>query len=142
MVDNCAICGCRLHRRGHYAEPTAEGRSHATKHHYVAKRFFGRSENRTPLFPRCPWNIEGRTGEFCYDCHEELLHNPVFLPKDVDGFRELVELRNLNETVKTGSRRRLAKRVRLLHEVLECGLAVVLEAEKQKRAPQDSRYRD
>ena len=35
-----------LHRDGDYAKPNIKGRSHATKHHYVAERFFGRSSNR------------------------------------------------------------------------------------------------
>ena len=39
MTNYCAICGCRLHRGGEYATPTTEGRSQATKHHYVAERF-------------------------------------------------------------------------------------------------------
>jgi len=47
MSENCAICGCELHRtRDTYARATIEGRSHATKHHFVAERFFGRSSNR------------------------------------------------------------------------------------------------
>jgi len=87
MKSNCAICGCKIHRGGQYATPTIEGRSHATKHHYVAKRFFDRSANRRseqrkPIFSECPWNIEGETNEFCYECHEELLHNPVLLPSN------------------------------------------------------------
>jgi hypothetical protein len=48
----------------------------------VAERFFGRSNNRRGtqrdrVFEECPWGIEGQTAVFCYDCHEELLHNPV-----------------------------------------------------------------
>jgi hypothetical protein len=39
-----------------------------------AERFFGR------IFDKCPWGVEGDTTILCYDCHEELLHNPVFLP--------------------------------------------------------------
>jgi len=46
MLEHCAICGCQLHRtKDTYARPTVEGRSHATSHHYVAERFFGRSTN-------------------------------------------------------------------------------------------------
>jgi hypothetical protein len=43
MTEKCAICGCELHRiAGTYARPTVEGRSHASKHHFVSERFFGR----------------------------------------------------------------------------------------------------
>ena len=45
-IENCAICGCQLHRQGDYAKPTIKGRSHATKHHFIAECFFGRSANR------------------------------------------------------------------------------------------------
>jgi hypothetical protein len=87
----CSLCGCRLHRtRDTYARPTIAGRSHATEHHYVAERFFGRSSNRkgdprTPIFEICPWSLEGKMSEFCYECHEQLLHNPVFTLADIDG---------------------------------------------------------
>jgi hypothetical protein len=55
-----------------------------TSHHYVAERFFGRSKNRRgqireAIFPECPWDYEKRTVVLCYECHEELIHNPVFL---------------------------------------------------------------
>ena len=134
MIGRCAICGCRLHRGGEYAQPTIKGRSHATKHHYVAERFFGRSANRPgeqrdQIFGVCPWGFEGRTEVFCYECHEELVHNPVFLPEDIGGFAELVRLRNLNEEEKTESREDLAGRIQLLHEIAETGIRVLLEAE-------------
>src|SRR5438034_11356030 len=88
MAEACAICGCQLHRtRDTYATATIEGRSHASKHHFVAERFFGRSTNRRGtktegLFNACPWGREGESEVFCYECHEELLHNPVLLPWD------------------------------------------------------------
>src|SRR5947199_4947382 len=59
--NKCALCGCALIRKpGVYALPTVEGRSHATKHHLVAERFFGRSANRKgeqreSVFTNCPW---------------------------------------------------------------------------------------
>lgn len=127
MNECCAICGCRVHREGGYAEPTVEGRSHATKHHYVAERFFGRSANRRgtqrePIFATCPWGLEGKNGLFCYECHEELLHNPVFLPEDIARFAQLVRQRGLSEESKTDDRGKTARRITLLHEVIACGL--------------------
>ena len=138
MKNKCAICGCKIHRGGEYATPTIEGRSHATKHHYVAERFFGRSANRRgaqrePIFKECPWDLGGQTEEFCYECHEELLHNPVLLHTDVGRFAKLVKLRKLSETEKTISRNKLAGRIRLLHEVLERGIERLIEIEKGKR---------
>jgi dCMP deaminase len=134
MMSNCAVCGCIIHRAGEYAEPSIKGRSHATKHHYLAERFLGRSRNRRgeqrePIFKECPWDIKGQTEEFCYECHEELLHNPVLLQADVRRFAELVRLRNLNETTKTKSRDKIAGRIKLLHEVLELGIEKLLGIE-------------
>ncbi len=135
--EHCAICNCRLHRRGRYAEPTPEGRAHATAHHVVPERFFGRSRNRRGtqrdrLFPRCPWGYERRTALLCYDCHEELVHNPVFLPEDLAAFKELALSRGLSETRKSASRKKLARRVILLHEVIALGLQSLLLREPQR----------
>jgi hypothetical protein len=117
--------------RDTYARPTVEGRSHATKHHYVAERFFGRSTNRRGtktkgIFVSCPWGHEGESVVFCYECHEELIHNPVLLPEDISQFAELVNQRGLSEETKTENRQPIAGRVMLLHEVVACGLATLL----------------
>jgi hypothetical protein len=128
MTERCAICGCELHRtQGTYARPTVEGRSHASKHHFVAERFFGRSSNRRGtqrhrVFEECPWSVEGQTTVFCYDCHEELLHNPVFLPVDIARLAGLVRERLLDEDRKTESKDKIAGRIELLHEIIQLGL--------------------
>ena len=133
MPELCAICSCELHRTaGTYALPTEQGRSHATKHHFVAERFFGRSTNRKGtktdgIFSACPWPVEGQSEVFCYECHEELLHNPVLLPADVESFATLVRLRGLSEERKSKDRSALAGRVKLLHEVIERGLKSLRE---------------
>lgn len=125
--ETCQICGCLLHRAGWYAEDSVRGRSHATRHHYVAERFFGRSANRPgtrrgAIFVTCPWDHEDQKGVFCYECHEELLHNPVLLPGDIAKFARLVKLRGLSETRKRVGRSRIAGRIILLHEVIARGL--------------------
>jgi hypothetical protein len=82
--ETCLICGCRIHHEGNYAEANLKGRSHATKHHYIAKRFFNpKGEKKESIFKQSPWPYEGQTAVFCYECHEDLLHNPVLLPKNV-----------------------------------------------------------
>lgn len=125
--ETCAVCGCLVHRDGHYAKPTVIGRSHATKHHFVPERFFGRSRNRQGtkregIFDSCPWDAEGKTIVFCYECHEELIHNPVFLPEDIIHFAKIVSERGLSEDSKTESREKIAGRIQLLHEVIRKGL--------------------
>lgn len=132
MAERCGICGCRLHRtKDTYARPTVLGRSHATKHHFVAERFFGRSKNRRGtkiegVFESCPWGHERESAVFCYECHEELIHNPVFLPEDIEKFAKLVQERGLAETSKQNDRSKIGGRIRLLHEVFEAGLAVLI----------------
>lgn len=129
MNECCAICGCQLRRKKDtYARPDIEGRSHATRHHYVAERYFGRSRNRPAtktegIFLSCPWGYEGATGVFCYECHEELLHNPVLLPQDIARLAELVRKRGLAEEKKSDDRSKIAGRVILLHDVVARGLA-------------------
>jgi hypothetical protein len=137
-LEYCGICGCQLHRKKNtYAAPTTEGRSHATCHHFVAERFFGRSSNRRGtktegIFNACPWGQEGKSAVFCYECHEELLHNPVLLPKDIQNFSDLVKQRGLSEELKTESRSKSADRVALLHEIIARGLDVMHKEEVGK----------
>ena len=130
--ERCAICGCQLHRSGEYATPTLAGRSHATEHHYIAERFFGRSKNRRGtkrggIFKGCPWGYEGKKDSYCYECHEELLHNPVLLPEDFAAFARLVRFRGLNEKHKIEDRSKLAGRIMLLHECISLGLTELLK---------------
>ena len=67
------------------------------------------------MFASCPWGHEGESVVFCYECHEELVHNPVFLPEDVALFAELVKQRGLSEEMKTENRDPIAGRIKLLH---------------------------
>ena len=134
--ERCAICNCKLHRRaGTYARPNAAGRSHATRHHFVAERFYGRSSNRAgtqrdAIFEPGAWEYEGASAIFCYECHEELLHNPILLPEDIRSFRRLVEERVLSELSKSESdRSALAGRIKLFHEIITRGLDELLTQE-------------
>jgi hypothetical protein len=138
--ERCLICECQLHRQGGYGVPTAKGRSHASAHHFVPERFFGRSktrrgEQRDRLLALSPWGHEGETGVFCYECHEELLHNPVLLPEDLAVLRELVRLRGLTEDLKPESREKLASRVMLFHEAVALGIRELLSREQRPKPP-------
>lgn len=140
MTEKCAICGCQLHRtKNTYARPTPEGRSHASKHHYVPERFFGRSKNRgstqrKKIFKKCPWKHEGKTAVFCYDCHEELIHNPVLLPADIKDLADLVKARGLSEDKKHESHEQIAGRIKLFNEIIKAGLKQVQKKAKRARA--------
>ena len=71
----------------------------------------------------------GKRVVLCYDCHEELLHNPVFLPTDIANFALLAKVRGLQENEKTEDRGKLGDRIQLLHEVIETGLRRLLEGD-------------
>ena len=129
VYERCELCGCRLLRRaGSYASSSIDGRAHATRHHYVAQRFFDEGDTAAcgPVFEMCPWNAQGRAGAFCYECHEMLLHNPVLLAVDIAQFAELIRRRGLNEIEKEPTRDKLAGRVQLLNEIIRTGLSALL----------------
>lgn len=79
----------------------------------------------------CPWGHEKESKVFCFECHEELLHNPILLPGDIAQFAELVKLRGLEEDQKPRSREKIAGRVVLFHEVIARGLEVLREEANQ-----------
>ena len=114
----CAVCGCRVHGNGGYGEATPDGRSHASDHHYVATRFFLNAS----VFQTCPWGLQNQMATCCYECHEVLLHNPVFTEEGLNQFARLVALRGLSEDSKPPTSEKLAGRIRLLHQVIEAGL--------------------
>ena len=127
LSEQCSLCGCPIHRAGDYAKPTTKGRSHATAHHFVAERFYGRTKNRPGeqrerILEPDPWQLEGSYTVFCYECHEELLHNPVFLPHDIEAFSQLIKARGLDEEAKPEDRKKIAGRIQLLNEVIHRGL--------------------
>ena len=70
----------------------------------------------------CPWGYEGKRQNYCYECHEELIHNPVFLPDDVRLFAALVKARGLDEVTKEEGREKIAGRIKLFQEVISAGL--------------------
>ncbi len=138
--ERCSLCGYRLFRgNGKYAGSTPEGRSHATEHHFVAERFFGRSKSRPGtqrdrIFAACPWGLEGLSDVYCYECHELVFHNPVLTPEDVEVFAALVRARGLGESTKPGTHRKLIGRIMLFREIIAAGLASV-QRRQRRTAP-------
>jgi hypothetical protein len=74
----------------------------------------------------CPWGQEGVTSVFCYDCHEEMIHNPVLLSGDVKRFADIVKRRGLDENTKTESREKIAGRIKLFHEIIQRGIEEII----------------
>ena len=75
--------------------------------------------------------MEEKSDRFCYECGEILLHNPVLLPADIEGFADLVERKGLKESQKPESKEKIAGRIKLLHKVIEKGIEALL-AEKRR----------
>lgn len=139
--DNCEICKCPLtqHKKNTYGKDTTDGRSYKSKHHYVAKRFLGNSKNRrgtrrSKIFEPKIWSQEIGKVKFyvylCYDCHEELLHNPVLLPEDIEKLSSIVKKKELNQKDKPRDKRKIAGRIKLFHEIIKKGLEQISQESK------------
>ena len=149
-TEHCILCGCIVHREGEYGRQTLLGRSHATEHHFVAERFFPRNASRPGskryrytvaregIFQTCPWNMRGKTAVFCYECHEELLHNPVLLAEDIVQLAELVRRAGLDESSKPETREKIGGRIQLLHRVIQAGLATLLNQMRDSDQSRDT----
>jgi hypothetical protein len=83
------------------------------------------------VFQSCPWGHEGETAVFCYECHEELLHNPVLLPEDIARLASLVKQLGLSEENKTSDRSKLGGRIMLLHEAVARGLQLLVREQEE-----------
>ena len=66
---------------------------------------------------------------FCYDCREELIHNPVLLPADIKALADIVKARGLSEDRKTEAREAIAGRIKLFHEIIQKGLEKIRREE-------------
>jgi len=91
-----------------------------------------RGTKREGIFASCPWGYEGKDAVYCYECHEELLHNPVLLPEDIRAFSALVRVHNLDEQSKPEHRDKIAGRVALFHEAIASGLETLLRRKDER----------
>ena len=96
-----------------------------------------RTANQAPK-ERKYWGYEGETAVFCYDCHEELLHNPVLLPEDIKRLADIVQSRGFAEDKKTESREKIAGRIMLFREVIKRGLEQIEKERSQRGAGEGS----
>jgi hypothetical protein len=108
-------------------------------HHFVAKRFLGgknrRGTRRSKIFGPKIWCQEigkGKTYVYlCYDCHEELLHNPVLFPEDIKKLSNIVKKRRMREKNKLPhNKEKIAKRIKLFHEIIRIGLEQISKESK------------
>ena len=116
-TDRCVLCGIKFTTGGVYA--TESGRHNRSEHHLFPARFekFGISQRSLAK----KLNVETQDFDsvhLCYECHEELLHNPVFTTKMIKGLSHLMKGKSFEDKVITLSR------------VIELGIE---EAIKEKR---------
>ena len=87
-TDHCALCGIEF-TTGAYA--TKNGRFHGSEHHLFPARFKKFHVSQRSLAKKL--NIESQDFDsvhLCYECHEELLHNPVFTTKMIKELSQLM----------------------------------------------------
>mgnify|MGYP001619825991 CR=1 FL=1 len=125
---NCGLCGCALLRMGKYGEDNALGRCFPSEHHLVAKRFYGKNKNkRSKILDDDDFKkFSNEKIKLCYDCHEELLHNPVLSPDNMKGFKELVRKKHWDERNKKDGKEKIRGRIKLLQEIIDKGINIML----------------
>ena len=99
---HCILCGIEF-TTGVYA--TESGRYNRGKHHLFPSRFKKYGISQRSLAEKL--NVESQDLDFvhlCYDCHEELLHNPVFTAKMIEKLSPLIKGKSLEDKVITMSR--------------------------------------
>ena len=98
----CVLCGIEF-TTGAYA--TESGRYNKSEHHLFPTRFKKYGISQRSLAKKL--NVETRDFDsvhLCYECHEELLHNPVFTSKMIKGLSHLMRGKDLEGRVITLSR--------------------------------------
>ena len=103
-ADYCMLCGTKFSTKGIYATKTKNGRHHRGEHHLFPARFEKHFSQRS-LAKKL--NVETQSLDsiyLCYDCHEELLQNPVFTTKMIKELSYLMKGKSLEDKVVTLSR--------------------------------------
>ena len=97
-TDHCMLCGIEF-TTGAYA--TEKGRYNRSEHHLFPARFEDHISQRS-LAKKL--NLESQDFDsvhLCYECHEELLHNPVFTTKMIKELSHLMRGKSLEDKVIT-----------------------------------------
>ena len=96
-ADHCMLCGIEF-TTGVYA--TENGRYNSSEHHLFPTRFKKYGISQRSLAKKL--NVETQDFDsvyLCYECHEELLHNPVFTTKMIKELGYLMLGRSLEDKV-------------------------------------------
>ena len=98
-TDHCMLCGIEF-TSGAYA--TENGRYNRSEHHLFPLRFKKYRISQRSLAKKL--NVETQDFDsvhLCYECHEELLHNPVFTTKMIEELSHLMKGKRLEDKVIT-----------------------------------------
>ena len=101
--SQCMLCGIEYATGVVYA--SEHGRRSRGRHHLFPRRFEKRGMSQEGLARKL--DVETRDLGFvhlCYECHEELLHNPVLTIKMLDELSHLIKGKSLEDKVVTLSR--------------------------------------
>jgi len=101
-TNRCVLCRIEF-TTGDYA--TESGRHNKSEHHLFPTRFKKYGISQRSLAKKL--DVETRDFDsvhLCYECHEELLHNPVFTAKMIKELSHLMIGKSLEERVITLSR--------------------------------------
>ena len=115
-TDRCVLCGIKFTTGSVYA--TESGRHKKSEHHLFPARFEKFDISQRSLAKKL--NVETRDFDsvhLCYLCHEELLHNPVFTTKTIEGLNHLMRGKSFED------------RVIILSRVIELGVREAVKKE-------------
>ena len=97
-TDHCMLCGIKFSTKGVYGTE----KYHRSEHHLFPLRFKKYRINQRSLAKKL--NVETQDFDsvhLCYECHEELLHNPVFTTKMIEELSHLMKGKRLEDKVIT-----------------------------------------
>ena len=96
--SRCMLCGIEYSTGAVYA--TEHGRHSRGRHHLFPRRFEKYDMSQEGFAKKL--DVETRDLGFvhlCYECHEELLHNPVLTAKMLDELSHLMRGKNFEDKV-------------------------------------------
>jgi hypothetical protein len=114
-MPRCQLCKAELqegNRNNIYG--TDEGMRHISRHHLFPKRFrnYFTNDELMKIFQIETPNI---LGNFCYECHEEVLHNLILNREIIDKLSQLFE----GKDKKT--------RIIIFYEIFRMGIETILK---------------
>jgi uncharacterized CHY-type Zn-finger protein len=120
-TDHCMLCGIEFPKTGVYAEKTESGQHYRAEHHLIPKRFEKYHISQRSLAKKLNVGTQDFVPVYlCYECHEELLQNPVFTTEMIKELSHLIKGKSLED------------KVVILSHVIELGIREAIKEEEIK----------